>query len=286
MIANTNDGSSKAPALRIDAAWMMLKDFPAYHSGPRGDAQTILAAVKAAGYTGVQGGDPKLVRAAGLRYTTLGRINQPGESLPFAKQALDEGADCATLHVGWGHETEDAAKALLDDVVNASAKTNLPLYIETHRATLFQDLYRTVQLLKVCPDVRINGDFSHFYTGQELRYGDLEEKWNYMQPIFDRVKFMHGRIGNSCSMQVDLGDGTGHLFVDHFRSMWTRAFSAYKKTAQLGDYFIFCPELLSDEYNYARLFRTPSGELREECDRWEQAKVLCRIARECWDAAR
>ena len=33
--------------------------------------------------------------------------------------------------------------------------------------------------------------------------------------------------------------------------------SAFKKTAKPGDYFIFCPELLSDEYNYARMFRTP-----------------------------
>jgi hypothetical protein len=161
----------------------------------------------------------------------------------------------------------------------------VPLYVETHRATLFQDMYRTVQLIEKCPEVRINGDFSHFYTGQELRYGDLDEKWNYMQPIFERVCFMHGRIGNSCSMQVDIGDGTGHLFVEHFRAMWTRTFRAYKKRAKAGDYFIFCPELLSDEYNYARMFRAPNGELREECDRWTQAQVLARIARECWAAA-
>ena len=284
MVANTNDGSQNAPALRVDAAWMMLKDFPAYHSGPRGDARAILAAVKAAGYAGVQGGDPALVRAAGLRYTTLGRINTPREALPFANQAREEGADCATLHVGWGHETEADARALLDAVVDASVVSGVPLYVETHRATLFQDMYRTVQLIEKCPEVRINGDFSHFYTGQELRYGDLDEKWNYMQPIFERVCFIHGRIGNSCSMQVDLGDGTGHLFVEHFREMWTRTFRSYKKKAKLGDYIIFCPELLSDEYNYARMFRAPNGELREECDRWEQAKVLTQIARECWDA--
>lgn len=283
---NTNDGSSNEPALRLDASWMMLRDFPPYYGGPRGDAREILAAVKAAGYSGVQGGDPALVCTSGLRYTAMGRVNLPGEALALATQARDEGADCMTLHAGWGHEDDAAALAILDDIVSASIKTKLPLYVETHRATLFQDQYRTVQLLAKCPDVRINGDFSHFYTGQEMRYGDLDQKWEYLRPVFERVRFMHGRIGNSCSMQVDIGDGTGRVYVDHFKQMWTRAFRGFRQSARPGDYIIFCPELLSDEFNYARMFRGPDGELREECDRWQQAQVLCRIAKECWKLAK
>jgi hypothetical protein len=265
---------------------MMLRDFPPYYGGPRGEPGEILAAVKAAGFSGVQGGDPALVCTSGLRYTAMGRVNVPGETLSLATQARDEGADCMTLHVGWGHEDDATAIALLDDVVTASIKAKLPLYVETHRATLFQDQYRTVQLLAKCPEVRINGDFSHFYTGQEMRYGDLNLKLDYLRPVFERVRFMHGRIGNSCSMQVDIGDGNDRIYVDHFKQMWTRAFRGFRQSAQPGDYIIFCPELLSDEFNYARMFRGPDGELREECDRWQQAQVLCRIAKECWELAK
>ena len=56
-------------------------------------------------------------------------------------------------------------------------------------------------------EIRFNGDFSHYYTGQEMVYGDIEAKWTFMQPIFDRVRFIHARIGSPGCMQVDIGDG-------------------------------------------------------------------------------
>jgi hypothetical protein len=59
----------------------------------------------------------------------------------------------------------------------------------------------------------------------------------------------------------------------------------FLRSAQPGDYFVFAPEVLKSDIAYARLFRGPDGKLREETDRWEQAKVLARIARECFAAA-
>jgi hypothetical protein len=282
---NCNDGTEKPPRLRLDAAWMMVKDFPPYHSGPRGDDASILAAVKAAGYEGVQGGDPKLVRAAGLRYTAMGRVNVPGEAQALAMQAKKDGADCLTLHAGWGDEGMAEAIELLKEIVAVSHKLRLPIFVETHRATLLQDQWRSVELVCNVDGLRINGDFSHYYTGQEMRYGDFNARLDNLEVLLNRVGFMHGRIGNSCCMQVEIAENDPSEHMAHFRAMWTRVFQCFRDKAQQGDYFIFCPELLSNEFNYARMFRTASGELREECDRWTQAKILCDIARECWDAS-
>ena len=48
-----------------------------------------------------------------------------------------------------------------------------------------------------------------------------------------------------------------------------------------GDILIFAPEILKPGFYYGRMFRGPDGQLRKECDRYQQALVYARIAREC-----
>jgi hypothetical protein len=142
-----------------------------------------------------------------------------------------------------------------------------------------------VQLTKKFPEIRFNGDFSHWYTGHEMVYGDIEAKWQFIQPVFDRVRFIHGRIGNPGCMQVDIGDGKNQKYVEHFKEMWTRSFVGFLESAKPGDYICFTPELLGHEAFYARHFRNAAGELVEEGDRWTQALLYADIARGCWDEA-
>jgi hypothetical protein len=120
-------------------------------------------------------------------------------------------------------------------------------------------------------------------------YGDIKSKFDFLAPVFDRVRFIHGRIGNSCCMQVDIGDGTGgkdRPFVDHFKEMWTRSFAGFLRSAKPGDYICFTPELLGPEINYARTFPNAKGEMVEESDRWQQAILYTQIARDCWEEAK
>jgi sugar phosphate isomerase/epimerase len=101
----------------------------------------------------------------------LGRVNRPADADSLAARFRDEGLECATLHVGWGMEDDDEAARLIDAVLNASVRYDVPLYVETHRATIFQDLWRAVQFVARFPELRFNGDFSHWYTGLEMVYG-------------------------------------------------------------------------------------------------------------------
>jgi hypothetical protein len=122
-------------------------------------------------------------------------------------------------------------------------------------------------------------------------YGDIEAKFNFLQPVFERVRFFHGRISSSGCIQVDIGDGTDgkgnpRLNVAHFKEMWTRGMVGFLKSAQPGDYICFAPELLGPEINYARLIPNPSGEWVEESDRWQQALLYLEIARACWAEAK
>lgn len=285
-----HEHASSPPRLACYLNLGTLNDPPAFSTVPRGSARDVLDAIAAAGYEGVQGGEPEQVREAGLAFADGGRVSEPEDAEPIARRARDHGAVAVTLHAGWGLEDDATMDRLVDAVLDASARHDVPMYIETHRATITQDIFRTVQLCGRRPGLGINADFSHWYTGLEMPYGTVERKLDYAACVFERVRFMHGRIGNSGCMQVDVGEtfdqALAHKHVQHFMDMWTRAMVGFLRHAGPGDVLVFAPELLQSGNNYARTFPGPDGTLREESDRWQQALLYCDLARHCFDQAR
>lgn len=289
MISNTNDGSTAQPYLRYDLNVGTISGVIETSDAPRGDAMAVHLALKEAGFGGVQGGDRTACAALGLGRTWWGRVDAVGDADRIAAEAAGEGYDCVTLHVGTGFEDDAESLRLLAAVVAASDRRKVPLFVETHRATATNDPWRTLQYVRELPELRFNADLSHWYTGAEMHYGDLDRKFDLLKPVFDRVGFIHGRIGSPGCIQVDIGAGGAETdalpFVKHFREMWTRCFAGFLASARPGDYLCFTPELLSADIFYARKFRGPDGVLREEGDRWQQARLYCRVAGECWQAA-
>ena len=293
-IRNTSDGNASQPALRCYLNMLALEDLPANSTGPATDSVDLpFESIGRAGYQGVQFVAPatreQLAACArlGLGRAGSGRVNLPSEAAELAARFRDEGQECATLHVGWGMEDDDEAARLIEAVIEASTRYDLPLYVETHRATIFQDLWRSVQFVRRFPELRFNGDFSHWYTGLEMVYGGFENKLAFIQPVLERVRFMHGRIANPGCIQVDIGEGdtASHPYVAHFRALWTAAFRGFLQSAAPGDFILFVPELLSPRIYYARLLRHDSGNGEEESDRWQQALLYTKIAKECFEKA-
>jgi hypothetical protein len=281
------------PAMRLDLNMGTSWSLPEWSTGPRGDEQAVLEAALVAGYRGIQGANPRRCRDLGLVPTTFDLQPGPGGLREKARRWSDLGFACVTLLLGTGLEDDDEAAHLVEEVLDASAGAGIPLYVETHRATVTQDLWRTVALVRRFPELRFNGDFSHWYTGLELPFGDLAAKIEFAGPVIERVRYLHGRIGTPGCIQVDVGDGRidGHPSIGHFCTFWTRAFSGFIDHAEADpvlprDLEIgFAPELLPAEAGYAHTIVGPDGEPREECDRWEQALVLGRIAADCFAVA-
>ncbi len=231
-----------------------------------------------AGYNGVQFASPasradlEKCRRLGLEYAGSARVNKNEETKPLAEKWASDGFVCATLHVGWGFENQHDAAGLIESILEASITCGFPLYVETHRATIFQDMWRTVEFVRQFPDLRFNGDFSHWYTGQEMVYGGFENKLRFIEPVLERVRFIHGRIGTPGCIQVRVDPGRlpEPEYVTHFRQLWTACFRHGAS--------IFTPELLAPKIYYARTL--PDG--TEESDRWEQSLVLKRLAEDCW----
>ena len=185
-VRNTSDHQAAAPALRCFLNLGTLASPPPFFTGPRLDDADLYHRIAEAGYQGVQGGDPVRCSEANLLQAGGARVNTPAEADNIAKQARDGGQVCTTLHVAWGLEDDDAVDRLVDAILNASARHDLPMYIETHRATITDDMWRTVKLTERFPDIRFNGDFSHWYTGHEMVYGGFENKLAFIEPVLDR----------------------------------------------------------------------------------------------------
>ena len=281
------DDPQAPPQLLIGISAMTMSELPSWSAAPKGELtdQDTLQAVKAAGFDGVQTYDPRVASAAlscGLAVTGLARVDAPDQARPVAQMSKEAGHNAITLHVGHGFETDDEIRRLVEAIVEASIYEGHPLYIETHRATITQDMKRTLDIVAAVPSVRFNGDFSHWYVGQEMPYGDVNNKIERIAQVLERTRFIHGRVSTNGAIQAPVGttEELGHLAA--YRRLWTGSFEGFLRDASQGDVAGFFPELLNVRTGYARLISVVSGEAREETDRWFEALKLVEIARECW----
>lgn len=294
MTASRRERRANTDKLRVYLNLMALDSFPAESSFPgAGGFRERLARVREAGFEGVQFTERATVRELsicaelGLGITGSGRVNVPGEAARLAERLAGEGCECATLHVGWGLEDDNEACRLIESIFAASEQWSIPLYVETHRATIFQDMWRTVNFVRQFPALRFNGDFSHWYTGQEMVYGGFAKKCAFIRPVIERVRFIHGRIGNPGCIQVRVAAHAKEQpqYVGHFQELWTGCFREFLSQAKDGDAIYFVPELLAPEIFYARTFADAAGEQVEESDRWEQSLALKQMAESCFAEA-
>lgn len=291
-----NRGTLAAPSLTVYLNADNLVDLRS-DSVWRGESGlAMFTRLKKDGFQGIQlTSNEPLPEGATFPYCGLDRISTPGEANDVARRHAERGDSCITVHAGWGWEDDAEVDRLVAAILEASHRNALPIFVETHRATITQDMWRTVQITKRFPEVRFNGDFSHYYCGQELAYGDWDKKLAFLQPIFDRVGFMHGRISSPGCIQAPIGRDLrvrppqahgGVDYLRHFRDLWTAAMGGFLRSAGAGDVLIFAPELLPGTHYYARLFPDDEGHFREETDRYAQALLYVQLAHECFTEAR
>jgi hypothetical protein len=271
--------------LRIGMTYGSAKDLPPRSTGPRATADAIHFATSQAGYDAMQGGDAQLCRAHGLQLLGSGVVPAVADAEAFVAHWKQQGAVSATCIAGYGFESDAEMDALAWEIIELSNNYQLPIYIETHRASITQDAWRTVQLAHRVPQVRFTGDFSHWFTGQEMLYGDFTARLNRLTSVFERVRFLHGRIGSRCCMQVNIGENLQHESVQYFRNFWILAMRGFLNADDSGRDLWFCPELLGPEYQYAHVYPSAHGQPEEDGDRWLQAKLLVRLAKECFEEA-
>lgn len=296
-IDRLNDGSAAPPRLRRDLNLGTLLALPPGSRGHRDTLAAQLAMLRADGWEAVQHWDGfEAIQAAGLRDTGMARITEPAQADAVAREHRARGVEATTLHLGTGFEDDDEADRLVAAVLEASARHGHAMFVETHRATLTQDIWRTLQRVRRFPALRFNADLSHWYAGHELTYGgEFDQRSEQLAPVLQRTRFMHGRIASSGAIQV-AADAPGPATA-HFRRLWQACCEGFLDGAGPGDLLPFAPELLPERVGdgadamwlqYAQVRpHPPDDPLRgEPTDRYAEAEALWRLASEAFEAAR
>lgn len=163
--------------------------------------------------------------------------------------------------------------------LDVARQEGVPLQFETHRNCITNDLFATLLMLDVVPEMRLSADLSHYVVDREMMQPITPSYQEQVSAILARADSFQGRVANRCQVQLPLHFPQHQVWVETFRDWWRRGFSAWQTRAGAGKDCIFLCELGPRDY----AITDADGE--ELSDRWEEALVLKRWAQDDWIAA-
>ncbi len=268
---------------------------PDFSTGPRLQDADVYSVLASAGYEAVQTPWPSATQQLGFSRFAVARITDLAQIEEVARTNGAFGFLSTTVIVGTGLETDREINRYCEALMDASVKHAHPLLLETHRGSITQDIRRTLSAIERFPELRFTADLSHWYVGNDLYGANFDVTLDALAPVFERVRFVHGRIATPTCVQVSVdGVDDRRAYVEDFRRLWTRCFALCLAHAEPHERIPFAPELLPAmaeaggvQYAmyYAQTRRTETGEEREESDRWVQAGYVLAIARDAFEAA-
>ena len=99
---------------------------------------------------------------------------------------------------------EDAVPVIRQWMDEANT-ANLPMLFETHRDSLLNDLYYTLQMIDLVPEMRLCADLSHFVVDREMRDPITTIDQAHIDRILERSDCFQGRIANREQVQIQIG---------------------------------------------------------------------------------
>ncbi len=170
---------------------------------------------------------------------------------------------------------EDAVPVVRRWMAEATAM-NMPLMFETHRDGLLNDLYFTLQLMELVPEMRLCADLSHFVVDRELRAPLPERDAGYIRAVLERSDCFQGRVAGREQVQVQIEFPQHREWVDIFRGWWRDGMQLWRQRNDDGATLRFLCELGPPPYAIT------DGEQNELSDRWQEALMIRGWAQDIW----
>jgi hypothetical protein len=168
---------------------------------------------------------------------------------------------------------------VIEGWLRVAEQEGMPIQFETHRNCITNDLYTTVQLLDAIPQMRLAADLSHYVVDREMPCPPPPSLAALITRVLDRSDSFQGRVAARGQIQVALTCPQNAKWVALFREWWRQGFAAWRaRHAQGGSALIFLCELGPPDYAIT------GADGRELSDRWADALLLARWAREIWNA--
>ena len=152
----------------------------------------------------------------------------------------------------------------------------MPLLFAPHRDGLLNDMYFTLQLMDLVPEMRLCADLSHFVVDRELRAPVPERDKAHIESILDRSDCLQGRIATREQVQVPIGFPQHQQWVEIFKGWWRFGMRQWRQRSADDATLVFLCELGPPPYAIT------DGEQRELSDRWEESLQIRDWALEIW----
>lgn len=273
-------------------AMATLQGLPPGSRGARDTLAAQLAMLPVQGIVGVLAWSQwPAIRAAGLQPHAISRLDAPDEADALVAAHVGAGVASTTLHVGTAFDDDAVLDRHAEALLAAAQRHRHPVLVETHRATVTQDPWRTLRWVERYPELRFSLDASHWVVGGELDYGGGHAaRLPMLDPVLRRSPMLQGRIASGGAVQIgvdDPGPWQGQMLA-----LWTRAL-ALRRAEAPTDTIAFCPELLPHAlgpgawFGYAPVRRRADAPLgiEETTDRYADALRLFELADACAAAA-
>lgn len=154
---------------------------------------------------------------------------------------------------------------------------SMPIQFETHRNCITNDLFTTVQLLDAVPGMRLAADLSHYVVDREMPCPPPPALQALITQLLQRSDSFQGRIAARGQIQIALDFPQNAKWVALFRDWWRQGFAAWRaRHAGHDSAMVFLCELGPPDY---AITDAVGNELS---DRWGEALLLARWAREIW----
>jgi hypothetical protein len=152
----------------------------------------------------------------------------------------------------------------------------MPTLFETHRDSLLNDLYYTLQIIDLVPDIRLCADLSHFVVDREMREPISKTDQGYIDAILEHSDCFQGRVANREQVQIQIDFPQHRQWVDIFRHWWKLGMRSWRARNADDATLIFLCELGPPPYAIT------DGNRRELSDRWDEALMIRRWVQEAW----
>jgi hypothetical protein len=166
---------------------------------------------------------------------------------------------------------------VIEGWLKVADEEGMPIQFETHRNCITNDLFATVQLLEAVPAMRMAADLSHYVVDREMPCPPTPYLQGLISQVLQRSESFQGRVAARGQIQLPLEFPQNSKWVQLFRDWWREGFTAwYGRHLTDTVPLVFLSELGPPDYALT------GADGRELSDRWAEALLLSRWAREIW----
>ena len=145
---------------------------------------------------------------------------------------------------------------------------DIKILFETHRDSLLNDLFFTIQLMDLVPEMRLCADLSHFVIDRELRLPLPDRDQEYINTVLKRSDCFQGRVANREQIQIQLDFPQHKEWVDQFKKWWRYGLLDWRTRNNQDAELIFLCELGPPPYAMT------DKNQEELSDRWDEALLI------------